>query len=89
MTHRQVGECEAIFKLLAHMKMTYSSIATIFVATEPKGQKRNFLKRQDPESAIGFEIADKEGRFLESPELVTKYERRKLLKKSRRGGRGQ
>ena len=79
MTHRQVGECEAIFKLLAHMKMTYSSIATIFVATEPKGQKRNFLKRQDPESAIGFEIADKEGRFLESPELVTKYERRKLL----------
>ena len=58
LTHRQVGECEAIFKLLAHMKMTYSSIATIFVATEPKGQKRNFLKRQDPESEIGFEIAD-------------------------------
>ena len=39
MTHRQVGESEAIYKLLANMKMTYSSIATIYVPTEPKSQR--------------------------------------------------
>ena len=75
----QVGESEAIYKLLAHMKMTYSSIATIFVPTEPKGQRRQFLQRQDPESGQGFEIEDKKGRFLEKQDLVSKYERRKLL----------
>ena len=75
----QVGESEAIYKLLAHMKMTYSSIATIFVPTEPKAQRRQFLQRQDPESGQGFEIEDKKGRFLEKPDLIDKYERRMLL----------
>ena len=79
LTHRQIGECEAIFKLCAHMKMTYSSIGTIFVPTEPKGQRRQFLQRQDPDSGQGFEIEDKKGRFLEKPDLISKYERRKLL----------
>ena len=79
MTHRQVGESEAIYKLLANMKMTYSSIATIFVPTEPKGQRRQFLQRQDPDSGQGFEVEDKKGRFLEKPDLISKYERRKLL----------
>ena len=79
MTHRQVGESEAIYKLLANMKMTYSSIATIFVPTEPKGQRRQFLQRQDPDSGQGFEVEDKKGLFLEKPDLISKYERRKLL----------
>ena len=79
MTHRQTGECEAIYKLLAHMKLTYSSIATIYVPTEPKGQRRQFLQRQDPDSGQGFEVEDKKGRFLEKPDLISKYERRKLL----------
>ena len=61
------------------MKMTYSSIATIFVPTEPKSQRRQFLQRQDPDSGLGFEVEDKKGRFLEKPDLVSKYERRKLL----------
>ena len=79
MTHRQVGMVEAIYKLLAHMKMTYSSIATIYVPTEPKGHRRQFLQRQDPDSKVGFKVADKEGLFLEKPDLISKYERRKLL----------
>ena len=74
MTHRQVGESEAIYKLMAHMKMTYSSIATIYVPTEPKGQRRQFLQRQDPDSGQGFEVEDKKGRFLEKPDLISKYE---------------
>ena len=80
MTHRQVGMVEALYKLLANMKLTYSSIATIFVPTEPKGHRRQFLQRQDPDSKVGFKIDDKEGLFLEKPDLISKYERRKLLK---------
>ena len=79
MTHRQVGMSEAIYKLLANMNMTYSSIATIWVPTDPPAQRRNFLMRQDPEGTLGFELDDKKGRFLEKPDLISKYERRKLL----------
>ena len=79
LTHRQVGECEAIYKLFAHMHLTYSSVATIFVPTEPKGHRRQFLQRQDPESGQGFKIEGREGNFLEKPDLISKYERRKLL----------
>ena len=79
LSHRQIGEVEAIYKLCAHMKLAYSSVATIFVPTEPKGQRRQFLQRQDPDGGQGFEVEDKKGRFLEKPDLVSKYERRKLL----------
>ena len=50
LSHRQIGEVEAIYKLCAHMKLAYSSIATIFVPTEPKGQRRQFLQRQDSDT---------------------------------------
>ena len=76
LSHRQIGEVEAIYKLCAHMKLAYSSVATIFVPTEPKGQRRQFLQRQDPDGGQGFEVEDKKGRFLEKPDLVSKYERR-------------
>ena len=79
LSHRQIGEVEAIYKLCAHMKLAYSSVATIFVPTEPKGKRRQFLQRQDPDGGQGFEVEDKKGRFLEKPDLVSKYERRKLL----------
>ena len=87
MTHRQVGMSEAIYKLLANMNMTYSSIATIWVPTDPPAQRRNFLMRQDPEGTLGFELDDKKGRFLEKPDLISKYERRKLL--SKKGEEGE
>jgi len=79
MTYRQVGECEAIYKLFANMRMAYSSISTIFVPTEPKEQRRHFLQRQNPEGGTGFKVDGKEGLFLEKPDLISKYERRKLL----------
>ena len=79
MTHRQVGEMEVFYKLFANMNLVYSSIATIFVPTEPKGQRRQFLQRQDPESGQGFQVEDKEGLFVEKPDLISKYERRKLV----------
>ena len=79
MTHRQVGEAEAIYKLLASMPMSYSSISAIYVPTEPKGHRRQFLQRQDPDSGAGFRVEGREGLFLEKPDAISKYERRKLL----------
>ena len=79
MTHRQVGEMEAIYKLLAHMNMTYSNVACIYVPTEAKAERRPFLQRQDPDGGKGFKLKDREGLFLEKPDLISKYERRKLL----------
>ena len=79
MSNRQIGEAEAYYKLLAHMNLTYSSVATVYAPTEPKRERRHFLKRQDPEEGKGFKVKDKEGLFLEKPDLVSKYERRKLL----------
>ena len=79
MSNRQIGEAEAYYKLLAHMNLTYSSVATVYVPTEPKRERRHFLQRQDPKEGKGFKVKDKEGLFLEKPDLVSKYERRKLL----------
>ena len=79
MTHRQVGEMEVLYKLFANMNLAYSSVATIFVPTEPKDQRRQFLQRQDPDSGQGFKVEDREGLFLEKPDLISKYQRRKLV----------
>ena len=78
MSHRQVGEAEVFYKLLPHMHLVVSSIATIYVPTEPKSERRQFLQRQDPEEGKGFKVNGKEGLFLEKQDLISKYERRRL-----------
>ena len=78
LSHRQVGEAEIFYKLLPHMHLVVSSIATVYVPTEPKRERRQFLQRQDPDEGKGFKVKDKEGLFLEKPDIISKYERRKL-----------
>ena len=78
LSHRQVGEAEVFYKLLPHMHLVVSSIATVYVPTEPKRERRQFLQRQDPDEGKGFKVKDKEGLFLEKPDIISKYERRKL-----------
>ena len=80
-SHRQIGEAEAYYKLFPHMNLVYSSVATIYIPTVSKGERRQFLKKQDPDTKKGFEVKDKTGLFLEKPDMVSKYERRKILEK--------
>ena len=61
------------------MNLVYSSTATVYVPTEPKGERRQFLQRQDPEEGRGFKVKDREGLFMEKPDLISKYERRQLI----------
>ena len=79
MSNRQIGESQAYYQLMAHMNLTYSSVKTVVVPTVPAAERRHWLQRQDPEEGRGFKVNDKDGLFLEKADLVTKYERRKLL----------
>ncbi len=78
-SHRQVGEAEAYYKLFPHMNLIYSSVATVYAPTEAKGERRQFLQKQDPDEGKGFRVKDKNGLYLEKPDLISKYERRKLV----------
>ena len=42
MSHRQVGEAEAYYKLFAHMNLVYSSVATVYVPTEKRKKGDTF-----------------------------------------------
>ena len=75
-SHRQIGEAEAFYKLFPNMNLTYSSVATIYIPTDAKNERNQFLQKQDPEARKGFQVKDKIGRFLEKPDMISKYERR-------------
>ena len=79
LTHRQVGEAEAYYKLFPHMNLIYSDVATVFVPTDARGERSHFLQKQDPKDKKGFAVKDKNGLFLEKQDLVSKYERRKVI----------
>jgi hypothetical protein len=51
-------------------------VATVYIPTEAKSERSQFLKKQDPAEGKGFKVKDKEGRFLEMPDLIRKYQRR-------------
>ena len=79
MSNRQIGEAQAYYQMLPHMNLTYSSVKTVVAPTVPAVERRHWLQRQDPQEGRGFKVNDKDGLFLEKADLVTKYERRKLL----------
>ena len=86
MSHRQVGEAEVYYKLFPSMRLNDSSVTTQFVPTEPKKDRMKFLKKQDPEEKKGFKVkGGGEGLFLEVQDMVTKYERRKLMESEESG----
>ena len=81
-SHRQIGEAEAYYKLFPHMNLTYSSVATTYIPTDIYAERRRFLQKQDPEAKTGFTVKDKKGRFLEKTDMISKYERRMVVLKN-------
>ena len=45
LTHRQIGESEAFFKILPHLEMKTSNIESIFIPTGFKQNRSQFLKQ--------------------------------------------
>ena len=78
-SHRQIGEAEAYYKLFPHMNLTYSSVVTTFIPTDSYVERRRFLQKQDPGAGTGFIVKDKQGCFLEKPDMISKYEQRMVV----------
>ena len=45
LTHRQMGECEAYYKILPNLNLKFSSIDTIFIPSDKKDLRSKFLKK--------------------------------------------
>ena len=81
LTHRQIGESEAYYKLFQHLHLSHSNISAVFAPTGFKRNRSRFLKQITEEEASYcenvIEVEDKEGKYY--VEKVTMIE--KLLKK--------
>ena len=51
LTHRQIAECEAYFKILPHLQMKSSNIETVFIQTGFKNNRSSFLKQLTEDEA--------------------------------------
>ena len=80
LTHRQIGETEAYFRILPYLHMKDSNLETVFVATGFKDNRSRFLQKvsedelhrcQDP-----IEVTGRNGFYMEKPSVIEKYMRR-------------
>ena len=82
MTHRQMGEAEAYYKILPNMTLKFSSLDTIFIPSDKKELRSRFLMKlqtSDDNSEIGVEVkGGRDGLFLEKPDIIDKYCRREI-----------
>ena len=76
-THRQIGECEAFFRILPHLQMKHSNIKNVFVPTGFKDNRSKFLKSISEEEAKNLssivKIEGKNGVLIETPSMIDKY----------------
>ena len=56
LTHRQIGESEAYFKILPHLHMQSSNIDTVFLPTGFKENRSSFLKQLNEKSSKRMQI---------------------------------
>ena len=81
-----MSEAEAYYKILPHLKLKYSNVATIFIPTDKKELRSKFLMKLDKADANyakGSEVkGGKEGIFLEKPDIVDKFCRREITEKN-------
>ena len=84
LTHRQIGESEAFFKLFPHLHMKYSNIETVFVPTGFKSNRSGFLRQLTKDEAKHcknvIKVLNKDGLFTEKPSLLDKFERKNASK---------
>ena len=86
LTHRQIGECEAYFRIFPHLHMKESNIEAIFVQTGFKQNRSRFLhKLSDDELKLCHDpivVSGKPGFYAEKPSTLDKYMRRDFTEHS-------
>ena len=84
LSHRQMGEAEAYYKILPNLTLKYSSMDTVFIPADKKELRSKFLMKLDESDANYAKGAlvkgGKEGKFIEKPDLIDKYFRRLSLR---------
>ena len=76
---RQIGEAEAVYRLIPSMTMSMSNIKCVFVPTGPKEERSVRWKKATDEQlnqVNAIRIADRDGLWFQQPDLLDKYFRR-------------
>ena len=79
LSHRQIGACEATYRLLPHLNLKDSNISTIFVTTGFPENRYNFLRYVKPEDVTDLttvQIEGREGDYVWTETIHEKYCRR-------------
>ena len=82
LTHRQIGESEAFFRILPHLEMKSSNIKSVFMPTGFKSNRSHFLRQISDDEKKNWpnliQIDNRDGYFMEAPSLLDKYQRRDI-----------
>ena len=74
LTHRQMGEAEAYFKIFPNLTLKYSNVDTIFIPSDKKELRSKFLMKLAESGANfskGVEVkGGRDGMFLEKPDII-------------------
>ena len=77
LTHRQMGEAEALYKLFPNLKMKDSNVTCVFLQTGKKNERSKFLTSMDREcnwhDKVGVQVEGREGLMVEKPDIIDKY----------------
>ena len=80
LTHRQIGEAEAVYKLLPNMLMKNSNVACQWLAvgkTSELSTRWRLANESEIENGDGIvQIKDREGFWIEQQDILSKYVRR-------------
>ena len=80
LTHRQMGQAEAFYKIIPNLKMKFSTVKTVFVPTDSKEHRSKFLmkvgEKTETHDKHVFSVSGRDGLFMEKPDIVDKYIRR-------------
>ena len=83
LTHRAMGECEAVYKLIPNMNMSKSNIGTVWLTTGNNEGRNKRMKMKKPEEYKDdreyVEIEGRDGEWYEQRDLISQYERRPKL----------
>ena len=82
MTHRQMSEAEAYYKIFQNLTLKYSNMDTVFIPSDKKEMRSKFLMKvsdEDKNKIAGIEVkGGREGLFLEKPDIIDKFCRREI-----------
>lgn len=73
LTSREMGECEAYYKLDPNLHYQESNIKTVFVASGFPENRQKFLRQAKEDNKMAFEIEGHEGKFQETQSIHDKY----------------